>query len=66
MLHIAGDTQQILSGVLIQIDEELIENYAKLLTRLYSISLAFFFTTLSMQAYSSNPVYVLEQRKVCW
>ena len=38
-MHIADDSKQILSGVLIEINEELLENYTKLRTRLYTISL---------------------------
>ena len=43
LLHIAGDSQKIFSGVLIDIDTSLLEDYTKLLSRLYTIALLPFY-----------------------
>lgn len=48
ILHIAGDTQQIFSGVHIEIDPELLENCAKLLNHLYIISLQPFYQSTNL------------------
>ena len=48
LLHVADDIQQIISGVLIEINKDLLENYAKLLSRLYSISLKPFYEVSSL------------------
>ena len=53
LLHIAGDTQQILSGVMIDMDPELLENYAKLLGRMYTLSFQPFYQGPNLSIVSS-------------
>ena len=53
LLHVAGDTHQILSGILIDITPTLLEHYAKLLARLYSITLQPFYEYTILSSVSS-------------
>ena len=48
ILHLVGDTQQVLSGILMQVDPDLLESYGKLLTRLYNLSLEPFYLYSSL------------------
>ena len=43
ILHVAGDSQGVISGVLFQIDTDLMQSYSLVLDRLYQITLSVFY-----------------------
>ena len=54
LLHIAGDSQQILSGIHIDLCPDLLENYSKLLSRLYTISLEPFYQSSNLSSVTNE------------